>query len=819
MHQSITHLLMRNDPLEAVWRESEMALDFARRAKFRDVVDLIVSQQRFIASLQGRDAAFSTSRDDRFDEAAFEAQLAAARMPTVICLHWIRELKALYLSGDYSGAWAAADKAKALLWRSSVQLQLLDYFYYTALTVAALYEKASADEQISYRNLLATHREQLREWAENYPPTFGDKYALVSGEIARLEGHDAEAMRLYEQAIISAREHGFVQNEGLAHEIASGFYAARGVESIAQTYLRNARQCYLRWGALGKVQQLDQRHPGLREEVAPSALGATVSAPVEQLDVGTVVKASQAVSSEIELTKLIETLMRVSLQHAGAARGLLILFTDNEPWIAAEARTGASNIEVTLRNAAITSTELSESVLHTAMRTQDSVILDDASAQIPFSADEYVREKHARSLLCLPLVKQAKLVGALYLENNLTPRVFTSAKLAVLKLLGSQAAISLENVQLYDKLRRSEAYLSEAQRLSHTGTCAWRPSSGEVYWTAETFRIFEYDPAITPTMEEVRRRVHPDDADTFQQVVERASKEGQDYSHEYRLQMPDDRVKHVNVVARAFRDEAGAVEFVGSVIDVSAMRLAERELHKTQTDLAHVTRVTSLGELTASIAHEVNQPLGAVIINAEACLSWLDHAQPNLTEAHAALDRIIRDGTRAGEVIRRIRTLAKKADTKMAPLNLNEVLNEALTLVQHELLGSRVALRLEQASALPLILADKVQLQQVILNLVINGIEAMQSITNRVRELVIRSEHDDQHVRVTVTDCGVGFSADNAPQLFNTFFTTKSSGMGMGLSICRSIIELHGGRIWAMPNVPHGASIQFTLPLHPGAAS
>jgi len=265
------------------------------------------------------------------------------------------------------------------------------------------------------------------------------------------------------------------------------------------------------------------------------------------------------------------------------------------------------------------------------------------------------------------------------------------------------------------------------------------------------------------------------------------------------------------------RDETCEIEFVGSVMDVSAIRLAERELYKTQTDLAHVMRVTSLGELTASIAHEVNQPLGAVLINAAACLSWLDHEQPNLTEARAALERIVRDGTRAGEVIRRTRTLAKKADTKMAPLNLNEVLSEALILVQHELLSSRVALRLEQASALPLILADKVQLQQVILNLVINGIEAMQSVTDRARELVIRSEHDDQHVRVTVTDCGVGFSADNAGQLFNTFFTTKSSGLGMGLSICRSIIELHGGRIWAAPNVPHGASIQFTLPLHPGA--
>jgi len=404
--------------------------------------------------------------------------------------------------------------------------------------------------------------------------------------------------------------------------------------------------------------------------------------------------------------------------------------------------------------------------------------------------------------------------------NNLTPRVFTSARLAVLKLFASQAAISLENVQLCDELRRSEAYLSEAQRLSHTGTCAWRPSSGKVYWTEETFSIFEYDPAITPTLELVRRRVHPDDVAAFRRVVERASSDGQDYVHEYRLRMPDDRVKHVHVVARAFRDEAGEVEFVGSVMDVTAIRLAERALHKSQADLAHVTRVTSLGELSASIAHEVNQPLGAVLINAEACQTWLDCDPPNMNEALAALRRIFRDGARAGEVIGRIRAVAKNADTKMVPLNLNDVLSEALSFVHHELLSSRVAVRVEHASTLPAILADKVQLQQVILNLVMNGIEAMQPITDRPRELVIRSEQDDaQHVRVTVTDCGVGFPADSADRLFNTFFTTKSSGLGMGLSICRSIIELHGGRIWAVPNIPYGASIQLTLPLHPEAAS
>jgi signal transduction histidine kinase len=270
----------------------------------------------------------------------------------------------------------------------------------------------------------------------------------------------------------------------------------------------------------------------------------------------------------------------------------------------------------------------------------------------------------------------------------------------------------------------------------------------------------------------------------------------------------------------ASRDEAGEVDFVGAVTDVSAIRLAERELSTVPSGLARVTRETSLGEINASIAHEVNQPLGAIMFNAEACVAWLDCDPPNLNEAHAALKRIFRDGTRAGEVIRRIRALAKNTDTKMAPLDLNDVLSEALSFVHHELLRSRVVARIEHAGALPVILADKIQLQQVILNLLMNGIDAMQSITDRPRELVIRSEQDDaQHVRVTVTDCGVGFPADSADRLFNTLFTTKSSGMGMGLSICRSIIELHGGRIWAVPNMPYGASIQLTLPLHLEAAS
>jgi predicted ATPase/GAF domain-containing protein len=608
--QTVTGLLLRNDPLDTVWRESESALNFAQEAKYGDASDIIRRQQRFIATMQGRTVTFSNFGDTQFDEATLEGQLTADRTRLAISWYWILKLKTRFLWGDHAGALTAAHEMRPLLSAVAAQIQLLDYYYYAALTVATLYDKASTEQQTGWRDLLAAHQEQLREWAENYPPTFDDKHALVSAEIARLEGRDADAMRLYEQAIKSAREHGFVQNEALAQEIAARFYAARGVDSIASDYLRNARDCYLRWGAFGKVRQLEQIRPWLAEVSAPSVLSATIDAPVGQLDVRTVVKASQAVSSEIELGKLIEMLMRISLEHAGAERGLLILFPGNELRIAAQATTGRGRIEVTLRNCPVTPTELIESVLHTAVRTRESVILDDALAQAPFAADEYARQKHARSVLCLPLVKQGKLVGALYLENNLTPRVFTSSKLSVLKLLASQAAISLENARLYEelrtetserkrdeeKLRRSEAYLSEAQRLSHTGTFTWRPTSGETYWTEEAYRIFEFDPIVIPTSELLLSRVHPEDTAYVMQMRERAADAGRDLAYGYRLRMADGRIKYVQVVARALRDEAGDVEFVGAVMDVTAIRLAEHELHKTLTDLAHVTRVTSLGD-------------------------------------------------------------------------------------------------------------------------------------------------------------------------------------------------------------------------------
>ena len=371
-----------------------------------------------------------------------------------------------------------------------------------------------------------------------------------------------------------------------------------------------------------------------------------------------------------------------------------------------------------------------------------------------------------------------------------------------------------ERKEAENALRQSEMYLAEAQRLSRTGSFGWRVASGEIVWSEETFRMFGYDKVPSIKHATVFQRVHPEDRARVEQTIDRASSDGKDFEHGYRLLMPDGSVKHVHATAHAVTDASGGIEFVGAVTDVTSRKRAEAELHEAQANLAHVTRVTALGELAASIAHEVNQPLAAVVTNAAACLRWLDRDPANLNEARATLRSIINDGNRAGEVIQRVRALVNKTTDRKA-LHINEVVNEVMSLVQHELFSHRVALRLELAPALPPVLADRIQLQQVILNLVINGIEAMQPATDGPRELVIRTRQDEtDQVLVTVSDCGVGVAAEDVDRLFDAFFTTKSDGMGMGLSICRSIVDAHGGRLSASGNTGPGATFQFTLPLH-----
>ena len=369
-----------------------------------------------------------------------------------------------------------------------------------------------------------------------------------------------------------------------------------------------------------------------------------------------------------------------------------------------------------------------------------------------------------------------------------------------------------ERKRAQEALRRSEAYLAAAQKISHTGSFGWSVSTGELFWSEETFRIFQYDRTTTPTVELILQRTHPEDVAFVSRAIERISRDRKDFDIDHRLLMPGGSVKHVHIVAHAISDASGNIEFVGTVMDVTERKRALDGLRQAQAELAHANRVTTMGELTASVAHEVNQPIAAAVTNANTCLRWLTRDHPDVEEARAAAMRIVKDATRAGEIINRIRLLFTKGTQQWDLINVEEVIRGMIVLLRDEAIQYKVTVRAELAADTPPILGDRVQLQQVMLNLIMNSIEAMKDVDGK-RELVIKAlRTENDQLLVSVSDTGVGLPEQQADQIFNAFFTTKRQGIGMGLSISRSIVEIHGGRLWAEKNAGVGAIFLFSLP-------
>ncbi len=382
---------------------------------------------------------------------------------------------------------------------------------------------------------------------------------------------------------------------------------------------------------------------------------------------------------------------------------------------------------------------------------------------------------------------------------------------------GVAFALDLSNQKRAESaLRRSEAFLAEGQRLSQIGTFVWRVATDEVTWSDELYRIFEIEIGVPVTLDLLRTRVHPEDVSLLEKMkmVEQARGGDNDFEWQYRLLMPDHSIKYLHAVAHAARDEEGQLEYIAAVQDVTSRRLSDEALAKARSELAHVSRVTSLGVMTASIAHEVNQPLAGIVSNASTCLRMLAADPPNLEGARETARRTIRDGHRASEVITRLRGLVAKKDGGTEPVDLNEATREVIALSTGELQRRRVVLRSELADGLPAAPGDRVQLQQVILNLLLNAADAMSGVDDRPRQLVVRTQPDGRDgVSLSVQDSGDGFAPEDSERLFEAFYTTKSQGMGIGLSVSRSIIERHQGRLWAARNEGPGATFAFTLPL------
>lgn len=631
------------------------------------------TQLALIRTLRGQTPSFGCLDDEHFSEARFEQHLdAAPDLALAAGKYWVRKLQARYLAGDYAAASACAARAKALTWVIASFFEEAEYHFFAALTLAA----GEGVDQVTLQ-ALAEHHEMLAIWAGQCAETFASRQVLLEAEIARLQGRLVDAEHLYEQAIQLARDSGFVHVEALANELASRFYGSRGLARIARVYLRDARYGYLRWGADGKVRQLDSRHRNLRSVEPEPGPTATIATPVEHLDLVTVLKVSQAVSGEVDLQKLITQVLLTAIEQAGAERGVLVRVREGEALIVAQA--GVGDCEVVLCSKPVSNTLLAESVLYQVLRTGDSLCLDDAIGEAAFMADDYIRRCSARSLLCLPLSHQARVIGALYLENNLSAGVFDPGRIAVLRLVASQAAISLENARLYHEVAQREA-----------------------------------------------------------------------------------------------------------------------KNRQVQAELAHANRVATMGQLAASIAHEINQPIAATVTNANAAIRWLNAQPPVLDEVGLGLGRIINDANRAAQVLGRIRELIRKAPPQKQVVDVNAVVLEMVDFIRGEAIRAGAQVQTLLADGMPQVLADRVELQQVLLNLILNALEAMSEVEG-ARTLQISTAIDQEGVRVTVVDSGPGFVAANVEQVFEPFYTTKAAGLGMGLSICRSIIDSHGGRFGLAP--------------------
>jgi PAS domain S-box-containing protein len=931
-----TNLLAAGDPLDEVQGEAERGLAFAQKMRFGLLIDSISGQLGLIRTLRGLTPIFGCFDDGQFDELLLESRFC--RNPDLAFAegwYWVRKLQARFFAGDYASAIEASSRAQRLLWTSPSMFETAEYHFYSALSQAAFCESAAAGQK--HVDALAAHHRQLEVWATACPHNFENRAALVGAEIARIEGRALDAEHLYEHAIHSAHTHGLVHNEAVANEVAARFYAARGFKKTAHAYLQDARYAYIRWGADGKVRQLDELYPHLREEKPVAGPTSTIGAPVEQLDLATVIKVSQAVSGEIVLEKLIDTLMRTAIEHAGAGRGLLILAVSDGYRIEAEVTTSNDTVTVGQRQASVTAADLPESILHHVIRTKESVLLHDAAAANPFSADRYIHQHHARSILCLPLLKQGRLAGVLYLENNLTAHVFTPDRVTVLKVLASQAAISLENSRLYrdvadreGKIRRlvdaniigiliadregrileaNDAFLrilgydredlvSGSVRWTELSPPEWRErdiltqaelnSTGIVQpFEKEYFRkdgsrapvligaavfneggdkglAFVLDLTERKRAEEALREserslrsaidgipglvgvlapngeveavnrqileycgqpleelknwgtngtIHPDDLRHLAQVFTKSIAAGVPYETEARVRRFDGEYRRFDIRGIPDLDASDRiVRWYSLLTDIEDRTQALARLQQMQSDFAHMNRVSMMGELAASLSHEILHPIATARNNARAGMRFLELNPPNLGEARDAFDCVVRDADRARDIVGRMRDHIKKAPPRKERFDLNAAINEMLVLAQSVTHKNGVSVQTRLADGLLPVLGDRIQLQQVLLNLILNAAEATSVVEDGARELLISTEQDHPGALVAVRDSGPGIDPAHLDRVFDTFYTTKSDGTGMGLSICRSIIQAHGGKLWAEANEPRGATFQFTLP-------
>lgn len=829
---ALRHLVMnyltRGDHLEGVQTSIERGLAYVSKAQYRDVEVILQMQRDYVLFLRfAGDEPFSGKNFTPVPILQMKPGTAIEPLLLMQFWSWLYRGMAHFFAGEYACASDCFAQAAPLTGSIPGHIHRLDFHLYSALSVTIPLTSQTCTEE--HRQFVAAHYEMIATWAVENPRTFADKAGLLRAEMLRLEGDSLQAAQQYELAITLSREGRFDHINGLACELAAGYASTCGLSVAADGYIKGAMAAWERWGAGAKVRQLELRYPHHASSQRHAAF-STVSfeQSAELSDLQSVITAVRALTEEINLDRLINTLMMMLLERAGAQHCLLIRLLDGSvPEIEARAATTADGIRVKIVQETPLATDLPLSVLSAVIRTGQEIRTGKPEVFSPFSQDPYLVASGA-AVMCVPMFKQARMVGVLYLENRLMPDVFTAEHSRVVSMLGAQAAVSLETARLYaelmeenvnrrrveKQLRASQTSLIMGEKISHTGTWHWNLAKDQMMISEEYRRILGLPQEQTSlSMVEFMTMVHPDDHGCISELVRESVIDGVSMQAEFRIIRRDGECRYIKGIGDPVENLPDVSEYFGTISDITSQRLAEDAVRIAQADLARVSRATTVGQLTASIAHEINQPLMSIVANAGASMRWIKRGPEHIDNACHGLQEILSEGKRAGDIIRGLQALTRNQLSEFAPAKLHHLARDILSLSRMELERRWISLDLDLRAMNDNIYCERVQIQQVLLNLVVNAIDAMVEKGRGSSVLKLSScNPTPDTILFEVADNGTGLSDEVILRIFDSFYTTKKEGMGMGLTISEGIIKRHKGELKAENRAEGGSRFWFTLP-------
>src|SRR6476469_5712444 len=914
------YIFLSGEPLDSVETKQSQYIQMLVNYQNEFMMNHSRVGAQVVLNLQGKTASPCLLVGERFNEEMMLPTLRESKNNLVIFVVYLSKSWLNYLFKNYIEAVENARTASSYSEAVMSMMYIPIHNFYYSLALLALYPTVAKNEQKKHLKQVTSLQKKMKHWAVSSPENYQHKYDLVEAEKARVLGQYEKAGLYYDLAVKGASKNEYIHEEALANELAAEFYHARGRNKVAQTYLIDAYYGYIHWGATAKVKHLESQYPS---SLPPASVGkasadrtitstnySTSSSHSSLLDLTTVVKASQALASEIVLDKLLEKLMKMAIENAGAQKGFLLMPKEGKLRIQAAASVESSDVAVEQCPRVSPAEVLPITVINYVEKTHLDVVLSQAARAGLFTDDPYIKRQQVKSALCTPILNQSKLVGVLYLENNLATEAFSPTRLEVLKILSSQAAISLENAvlvanlseakeQLEDysrtlevrveertqELKTKEAKLQEAQKLAHLGNWEFDLEGDKLTWSEEVFRIFGLDPKLPePTILEHRKQIHPYDLQLWLERLENIIQLGNPCEYEMRILRADGAVRYIYVKAQAIFDGGKVIKLFGTIQDITDRKLAEdalrlsegqlrekatqlevtlSELRSTQTQLIQTEKMSSLGQLVAGVAHEINNPINFIygnVLHANDYSSDLlglielyqesyPNANPEIVAKTEDIDlafiqedlpKILKSMQvgvdRVRNIVLSLRNFSRLDEAEMKPVDIHSGIDSTLLILQHRLkkdaLGHGVEV-VKEYGQLPEVNCYASGLNQVFMNILSNAIDAVELGVGRPettaklenplspifeRKIKIRTEVCDQNmVRIYIADNGRGMTEEVRSRIFDPFFTTKAVGQGTGLGLSISyqiVVEKHGGKLMCFSAPGEGAEFVIEIPVN-----